>query len=82
MKITIESTVRFVEVRPATHATPVMARVWQGKTESGIPVVCLIPSIAVPADQDQTEFQRELSTSGHAAPSVDAVEAFPLRMLL
>jgi len=80
MKIMIESTDRVVEVRAGTHTSPVPARVWQGTTESGIPVVCLVTRIAVPEGQPQEQFQRELKE--HSAPSRDAVEAFPLRMLI
>ena len=73
MKITIESTPKIV------HINGVPARVWQGETESGIPVHCFVTRIAPPADADCTEFDRELKE--HAAPRAE-VEAYPLRLIL
>lgn len=73
MKITIESTSKIVELNG------VPARVWEGKTESGIPVHCYVTRIAVERDQDGSEFERELQE--HRAPSA-AIEAIPLRMIL
>lgn len=73
MKITIESTTRIVGING------VPARVWEGKTESGIPVHCYVTRIVVERDQDTSQFERELQE--HRAPSVD-VAAIPLRMLI
>jgi hypothetical protein len=36
------------------------ARVWKGKTESGIEVTCWIPIIQVRKDADNSQFEREL----------------------
>ncbi len=44
MKITIESTSKIVTVE--TRNGPIQARVWQGETESGIPVHAFITRIA------------------------------------
>ena len=75
MKITIESTAAAVDHKGAP------ARMWQGKTESGIPVFCLIPVIACNSADDQSEFQRELHEV--VPPTVDvAAQVFPLRMLI
>lgn len=74
MKITIESTDRLVEVNG------VPARVWEGKTESGIGVVCCVTQIAAPVAADDSEFQRELTRT--KPPSDWAVTVFPLRMVL
>lgn len=38
----------------------VLARVWKGKTESGIEVTCWIPIIRVAGADDTSEFEREL----------------------
>jgi len=73
MKIKIEST------RKIVHLNGVPARIWEGKTESGIPVHCYITRIAVSHDQDASEFERELQE--HRPPSVE-VEAIPLRLIL
>lgn len=80
MKIILESTDRVVTIATANSRGEIEARVWQGKTDSGIPVVALIPRIAVPEGQPQEEFRRELQE--HAAPSEDALRSFPLRMII
>jgi hypothetical protein len=77
MKITIESTSKLVTI--AAHEGEVPARIWEGQTESGIPVHCYITRIAVAADQDCQQFERELFEQ--RAPSA-VVEAIPLRMIL
>lgn len=73
MKITVSSTSKVVEV------DGVQARLWEGRTESGIPVHCFIVRIAAPADADLAEFDRELRAC--AEPSA-AVQAIPLRLIL
>jgi hypothetical protein len=54
MKITIESTTKIVELNG------VPARVWEGHTESGIPVHCFVTRIAVNKNSDATQFMKEL----------------------
>lgn len=74
MKITIESTSKIVE------ASGIQCRVWEGKTEHGVQVTCLIPRIATDAqEKDLSQFESELQE--HRAPS-PIVEAWPLRMIL
>jgi hypothetical protein len=73
MKITIENTTKIVE------ANGVQCRVWEGQTESGVKVTCLIPRIAVKEGQDITQFEAELKEE--RAPSAD-VQFFPMRMIL
>jgi len=80
MKITLESTNRIVQVASGTHTGTVSGRVWQGKTESGIPVAVVITSLAVEAAQDQRQFQQEFQE--HAAPQPYAAMAFPLRFVI
>lgn len=77
MKITIENTTKIVELNIDGHFLP--ARIWEGETESGIPVHCYVTRIAVHKDQDPYEFERELKEQ--RAPSAD-VEAIPLRLIL
>ena len=81
MKITIESTDRIVEVREGTHTGLVHGRVWQGKTESGIPVAVVITSLAVEAERDQSQFQAEFHEQ-HVKPEKYALDAFPLRFII
>lgn len=73
MKIAIESTTQVVTLNG------VPARIWQGHTESGIPVHCFVTRIAIPTDADSSQFDRELQE--HAAPRPE-LEAYPLRMIL
>lgn len=73
MKITIESTTKMV------RASGVDCRVWEGTTDSGVKVQCLIPRIAACAGEDLSQFEAELKEQ--RAPSVDVV-MFPLRMIL
>jgi hypothetical protein len=73
MKITITSTTKIV------HVNGVPARIWEGKTDSGIPVHCYVTRIAVPLGADHSQFERELQE--HAAPRAE-VGAIPLRLIL
>lgn len=78
MKIIIESTSKVVHLESGL-AAGVPARIWEGHTESGIPVHCYITRIAAPLDADCSQFERELQS--HAAPSA-AIQAIPLRLIL
>ena len=73
MKITIETTSKIVEVNG------VPARIWEGHTESGIPVHCYVTRTAVHRDEDASQFERELEAQ--RAPSAD-VAAIPLRLIV
>jgi hypothetical protein len=73
MKITLENTSKIV------HVNNVPARVWEGKTESGIPCHAFITRIGVSRDEDSSQFEAELKET--KAPSAD-VAAYPLRMIL
>jgi hypothetical protein len=71
MIIILQNTDKIVDVNG------IQSRLWQGKTDSGIQVTCLIIRIAVNMEADQTEFDRELIEC--RAPSPDADQAFPAR---
>jgi hypothetical protein len=76
MKITVVSTEKIV------HVNGVKARLWEGETESGIPVHCFIPLIAPtipPLDARQKEFLAELKQT--KAPSAE-METYPARLVL
>lgn len=73
MKATLESTSKIVEFNG------VPARIWEGKTEKGIPFHAFIVRVGVSKDADSTEFEVELKET--RSPS-KAVEAYPLRMVL
>jgi len=78
MKIEIESTSKIVYLNEKS-LRGIPARIWEGKTESGIPVHCYVTRIAVAKDADVSEFERELQE--HKPPSAE-IEAIPLRMIL
>lgn len=71
MTITVSSTTKLVELNG------VPARIWEGKTESGIPVHCYVTRIAVAAEGvDHSQFEAELQEQ--RKPSPDA-EALPMK---
>ncbi len=73
MKITIWATTKIVK------ADGIDCRVWEGVTERGVEISCLIPRIAVKHGQDTEQFEAELEEQ--RAPSAE-IEAWPLRMVL
>jgi hypothetical protein len=78
MKVTLESTSKIVELETPQGTVP--ARIWEGHTETGIPVHAYITRIAAPAEGvDLAQFERELSET--RSPSA-AVQAIPLRLIL
>jgi hypothetical protein len=77
MKITIESTNRIVEVETSTGVVP--ARLWEGHTESGIAVQCLVTRIAASSLDNLDQFERELIEH---RPPIAGPQAFPLRLLI
>ena len=79
MKITIESTTRLVTVNAPHSEDGIRCRVWEGVTEHGIRVQCLIPRIAAAVGQDMRQFEAELLEQ--RPPSAE-VSAFPRRMIL
>lgn len=79
MKITISSTTKLVQVKTSDGSVP--ARVWEGETDSGIPVHCFVTRIAAPKEgADLAQFERELQE--HQAPRNADIQAYPLRMIL
>lgn len=83
MKITIESTDKLVHLRePGGQAVP--ARIWEGKTDTGIPVFCYItriaPLIPEPLPIDVAEqFAASLQETRRPSPELEAI---PLRMII
>ena len=76
MKVTLESTSKLVTL--IVDGAEVPARIWEGHTEGGIPCHAFITRIAASADQDLSQFERELQE--RKAPSSD-VEFYPLRLI-
>jgi hypothetical protein len=84
MKITIESTAKIVDLTIGGHIVP--ARIWQGETESGIPVHCFVTRIAPEIsttdphiDELTADFERELRRCADPRVTVDAI---PLRLII
>lgn len=80
MRLQIESTEKIVILKIDGASIP--ARVWQGETESGIPVHCFITRVAVREDAPAEElehFERELQEQ--AKPRAD-VAGIPLSLVL
>lgn len=84
MKITLENTPKIVTLVIGGKDVP--ARVWQGMTESGIPVHAFITRIApeIPTsdpkiDELTAEFERELN---RCADPRTTVEGIPLRLIV
>ncbi len=73
MQITISNTSKIVQVNG------VPSRIWEGKTSSGISVLCLVTRIGVMETEDTSQFERELEEV--SAPSAIA-ESYPLRVVL
>lgn len=78
MKITIESTSRIVQVQ-GDNGGLIPARVWEGHTDSGIAVHCLLTRIAALKTEDLSQFEAELVEQ---RPPTAIAEAFPARMVL
>jgi hypothetical protein len=72
MNLTIHPTDRM------TTINGVPALIWEGKSDGGTDVICFITRIAVPAAQDCSAFERELSECEYPKP----VESWPLSMII
>jgi hypothetical protein len=82
MKITLQSTDKIVQLEIPGRAGAMPARIWEGQTETGVPVHCYVTRIAVPEgrpDRDYADFEQQLTE--HAKPS-PAVQGIPLRLIL
>lgn len=79
--MTIESTTRLVTCELDGQKFP--ARVWEGTTDSGVPVVCLVTRVAVPKDRPAADFEQfEQELKECKDPSRMAVQAYDLRTIL
>lgn len=79
MKVTLESTTKIVELVLADGTICPYARLWEGTTESGVPIHAFVLRIAVANDQDHTQFDAELLEQ---RPPSAAVAAIPFRLVL
>ena len=67
-----------VENREGDCRCAVPGRIWEGKTDTGIYVQCVITRIAAPSEADQSQFRRELT----ACIEPQRNDVFPLRMVI
>lgn len=80
MKITIESTEKIVTI--VVNGAPIPARIWQGETDTGIPVHCYITRVAVKEGRPPEDYQAfEQQLQEHAKMRPDIV-GIPLRLIL
>lgn len=70
MKITVEQTDKTVMIE--TQGGQVEARIWQGRTSTGIPCYAIISFVASPPGADQRKFARELQKMVKARPDAAA----------
>lgn len=73
MKIEVESTEKIVELNG------IPARVWDGKTSSGIPVHCFVTRISPQTNENIEQFERELKEQKAPTPEITA---YSPRMIL
>jgi hypothetical protein len=77
MEITIKNTTKIVE------ANGVPARIWEGATNTGISVHCLITRIAVDKDSPPEVFAQFENELEECSPPSAAIGAYyPLRLIL
>jgi len=73
MDISISNTSKIVDVNG------IPARIWEGKTASGIPVHCFITRIAVAKNEDASQFEKELQ---ECKPPSAAIMAIPMSLII
>ena len=78
MKITLESTSKIVTLTTGTG--DVQARIWEGRTESGIEVHAFITRVAVNRNEDCSQFETELKEC--RTPLNPDIQAYPARIIL
>lgn len=78
MRVTLESTSKVVDINNGLKA-----RLWEGKTESGVEVHAFITRIAIDKDASPVaiaEFERELLEQ--RPPTAHLADVYPARMFL
>lgn len=65
MKIEVSSTTQLVNVNG------IESRIWEGYTDSGIKIYCIVPKIFISKDESRkTEFEDELQDHGMPSPEL------------
>lgn len=78
MRITVDSTDKLVTLFQGT-SRELLCRIWEGATEHGVPVQCMIIRVAAPVEFNQAEFEHDLQET---RPPQMQPEAFPLKMVI
>lgn len=78
MRVTLQSTDRIVDIRNRRSGAAMQGRIWEGTTESGIPVQAVIVRIATPDIGNQEQFVAELKET----KPPEQAQAFPLSMVI
>lgn len=77
MHVNLESTDKVVTL--VINGVDVPARIWEGRTGTGVRVHAYITRVAVADTEDTSQFERELVA--HRPPTAE-VDAIPLRLIL
>ena len=77
MKLQIESTTKIVQL--VVDGKTIPARLWQGHTDSGVPMHAFITRVAVDKQENAAEFERDLQEQ--AVPRAE-FDVYPLRLVL
>lgn len=77
MRITLENTDKFVTV------DGVPARIWEGLSDNGVPVICFVTRVAVQEGVHDPEVYRRFETElQEVRPASAAAQAFNPRLIL
>lgn len=77
MDVILSSTSKLVQLEVDGARVP--ARVWEGHTAAGVPVIAFITRLAAERHHDQAELEADLSRT---RPPSAAAQAWPARMVL
>lgn len=77
MKVNLISTTKLITLEIGGASVP--ARIWEGHTDSGIPVHAYITRIAAAEGLDHSQFERELQA---CEKPTAAIAAIPLSLIL
>lgn len=80
MELIIRNTERVVEIE--VDGANVPARIWQGKTSTGVPVVCFVTRVAVAEDRPEHEHEVFKTELAETEPLREDVKTIPTRLVL
>jgi hypothetical protein len=80
MKAQIESTTKIITL--VVNGAEIPARIWEGRTEKGVPCHFFVTRVAVANDQDKTEFTQELQEHVPPTAAIARTYGFDPRLIL